>query len=55
VQVPVEGFERALLQPVEATAFVAFGPYVGMAADLAFVDELWKWVEGEAKRVFCKF
>jgi hypothetical protein len=51
VQVAVEGFERALLQLVEATAFVPFGPYVGMAADLVFVDELWEWVEGEVKRV----
>ncbi|WP_261327177.1 hypothetical protein [Rhizobium leguminosarum] len=52
VEVLVEGFERALPQLVEATAFMPFGPYVGMAADFTFVDEIWRWVEGETKRVF---
>ncbi|NEH61383.1 AAA family ATPase [Rhizobium leguminosarum] len=52
VQVSVEGFERALPHLVEETAFVPFGPYVGMAADFSFVDELWRYVEGQAKRVF---
>ncbi|TBY53401.1 AAA family ATPase [Rhizobium leguminosarum bv. viciae] len=52
VQVSVEGFERALPHLVEETAFVPFGPYVGMAADFTFVDELWRYVEGKAKRVF---
>ncbi|MBY5873823.1 AAA family ATPase [Rhizobium leguminosarum] len=52
VQVSVEGFERALPHLVEETAFVPFGPYVGMAADFTFVDELWSYVEGQAKRVF---
>ncbi|UIK04808.1 AAA family ATPase [Neorhizobium galegae] len=52
VQVTVEGFERALPHLVEETAFVPFGPYVGMAADFTFVDELWRYVEGQAKRVF---
>ncbi|MBC2802411.1 AAA family ATPase [Rhizobium ruizarguesonis] len=52
VQVSVEGFERALPHLVEETAFVPFGPYVGMAADFSFVDELWRYVEGRAKRVF---
>ncbi|PDS76377.1 ATP-binding protein [Rhizobium sp. L43] len=52
VQVSVDGFERALPHLVEETAFVPFGPYVGMAADFTFVDELWSYVEGKAKRVF---
>jgi hypothetical protein len=52
VQAPVEGFERSFLSLVEKTAFVPYGPYVGMAADFAFVDELWEWGEGEAKRIF---
>ncbi|NEK04254.1 AAA family ATPase [Rhizobium leguminosarum] len=52
VQVSVEGFERALPHLVEETAFVPFGPYIGMAADFSFVDELWRYVEGQAKRVF---
>ncbi|MBY5456410.1 AAA family ATPase [Rhizobium leguminosarum] len=52
VQVSVEGFERSLPHLVEETAFVPFGPYVGMAADFTFVDELWRYVEGQAKRVF---
>jgi hypothetical protein len=52
VQVPVEGFERALPHLIEETAFVPFGSYVGMAADFSFVDELWRYVEGQAKRVF---
>ncbi|KRB49817.1 AAA family ATPase [Rhizobium sp. Root708] len=52
VQVTVEGFERALPHLVENTPFVPFGPYVGMAADFTFVDELWSYVEGQAKRVF---
>ncbi|MGO8248974.1 AAA family ATPase [Rhizobium johnstonii] len=52
VQVFVEGFERALPHLVEDTPFVPFGPYVGMAADFTFVDELWSYVEGQAKRVF---
>ncbi|TAZ01478.1 AAA family ATPase [Rhizobium leguminosarum] len=52
VQVSVEGFERALPHLIEETAFVPFGPYVGMAADFSFVDELWRYVDGQAKRVF---
>ncbi|MBY3093302.1 ATP-binding protein [Rhizobium laguerreae] len=52
VQVAVEGFERALPHLVEETAFLPFGPYVGMAADFTFGDELWRFVEGQAKRVF---
>lgn len=52
VQVLVEGFERALPHLVEETPFLPFGPYVGMAADFTFVDELWRYVEGQARRVF---
>lgn len=52
VQIAVEGFERALPHLIEETAFVPFGPYVGMAADFSFADDLWRYVEGRAKRVF---
>lgn len=47
-----EFFERALLQLVEKTGLLPFGPYVGMAADFTFVEDMWVWGEGEAKRVF---
>jgi hypothetical protein len=47
-----EFFERALLQLVEKTGLLPFGPYVGMAADFTFVEDMWAWGEGEAKRVF---
>jgi hypothetical protein len=52
VGVPVEGFERSFTRLIEETDFVPFGPYVGMAANFAFVDDLWRWVGGETKRVF---
>ncbi|MGV1758859.1 AAA family ATPase [Rhizobium sp. A22-96] len=52
IDVPVEGFERALLRMVEDTGLVPFGPYVGMAAEFTFVGELWAWGEAEAQRVF---
>jgi hypothetical protein len=50
--VEVEGFERALLQLVEKTGLFPFGPYVGMAADFTFIEDMWAWGEGEAKRIF---
>ncbi|WP_318879372.1 hypothetical protein RWA03_06920 [Sinorhizobium meliloti] len=41
-----EFFERALLQLVEKTGLLPFGPYVGMAADFTFVEDMWAWGEG---------
>jgi hypothetical protein len=52
VAVSVDGFERALLQLVEETALVPFGPYVGMTAEFMEGDEIWAWKESEVKRVF---
>ncbi|RVP97129.1 AAA family ATPase [Sinorhizobium meliloti] len=52
IHVQAEGFERALLALIEKTSLVPFGPYVGMAADFTFVEDMWAWGEGEAKRVF---
>ncbi|MDW9854068.1 AAA family ATPase [Sinorhizobium meliloti] len=52
IHVQVEGFERALLALIEKTGLLPFGPYVGMAADFTFVEDMWAWGEGEAKRVF---
>jgi hypothetical protein len=52
IDVPVEGFERALLRMVESTDLVPFGPHVGMAAEFTFIGELWTWDESEAQRVF---
>ncbi|TBE99665.1 AAA family ATPase [Rhizobium ruizarguesonis] len=52
IDVPAEGFERALLRLIEDTALVPSGPYVGMAADFTFVGELWAWGEQEAQRIF---
>ncbi|MGO7053237.1 ATP-binding protein [Rhizobium ruizarguesonis] len=52
VEVSVDGFERALLQLVEETALIPFGPYVGMTAEFMEGDEIWAWKEGEVKRVF---
>ncbi|RVM09375.1 AAA family ATPase [Sinorhizobium meliloti] len=52
IHVQVEGFERALLALIEKASLVPFGPYVGMAADFTFVEDMWAWGEGEAKRVF---
>ncbi|MBX4923973.1 AAA family ATPase [Rhizobium bangladeshense] len=52
IHVQVEGFERALLALIEKTGLLPSGPYVGMAADFTFVEDMWAWGEGEAKRVF---
>ncbi|MGO7394554.1 AAA family ATPase [Rhizobium ruizarguesonis] len=52
IEVPAEGFERALMRLIEDTGLVPFGPYVGMAADFTFVGELWDWGEREAQRIF---
>ncbi|MGW9946510.1 hypothetical protein J2W92_001847 [Rhizobium leguminosarum] len=52
IDVPAEGFERALLRLIEDTGLVPFGPYVGMAAEFTFVGELWAWGEAEAQRIF---
>ncbi|MGO8015929.1 AAA family ATPase [Rhizobium leguminosarum] len=52
VQVRAEGFERALPQLIEDTDVVPFGPYTGVAADFVFVDDLWRWVDSESRRVF---
>ncbi|EUC01062.1 AAA ATPase central domain protein [Rhizobium sp. CF080] len=52
VEISVDGFERALLQLVEETALVPFGPYVGMTAEFMEGDEIWAWKESEVKRVF---
>ncbi len=52
VAVFADGFERALPQLIEVTDVVPYGPYTGVAADFAFNDDLWKWVDGETRRVF---
>ncbi len=52
VQIIAEGFERALPQLIEDTEVAPFGPYTGVAADFAFTDDLWKWADGETRRVF---
>lgn len=52
VAVFADGFERALPQLIEDTDLVPYGPYSGVAADFAFTDDLWKWVESETRRVF---
>ncbi|GGD80864.1 AAA family ATPase [Rhizobium anhuiense] len=52
VAVLADGFERALSQLIEDTGIVPYGPCTGVAADFAFTDDLWKWVESETKRVF---
>lgn len=52
VAVLADGFERALSQLIEDTGIVSYGPYTGVAADFAFTDDLWKWVDSETKRVF---
>ena len=39
-------------QLVEKTGLLPFGPYVGVAADFTFVEDMWAWGEGEAQRVF---
>jgi hypothetical protein len=52
VAVLADGFERALSQLIEDTGIVRYGPYTGVAADFAFTDDLWRWVDSETKRVF---
>ncbi|RVJ43472.1 AAA family ATPase [Sinorhizobium medicae] len=52
VAVLADGFERALPQLVENTGIVPYGPYNGVAADFAFNDDLWRWVDSETRRVF---
>lgn len=52
VAVLADGFERALSQLIEDTGVVPYGPYTGVAADFAFTDDLWRWVDSETKRVF---
>ncbi|MGO4565899.1 AAA family ATPase [Rhizobium sp. 2YAF20] len=52
IEVAVEGFELALLQLVEKTALVLFGPYVGVSADFMSDEQMWAWKEAEVKRVF---
>ncbi|WCK77888.1 ATP-binding protein [Agrobacterium fabrum] len=52
VAVFAEGFERALQQLIEDTDVVPHGPYNGVAADFAFTDDLWKWVDSETRRIF---
>lgn len=52
VAVLADGFERALSQLIEDTGIVPYGPYTGVAADFAFTDDLWRWVDSETKRVF---
>ena len=52
VAVLADGFERALPQLIEDTDVVPYGPYSGVAADFAFTDDLWTWVDGETRRVF---
>ncbi|MBW9088164.1 AAA family ATPase [Rhizobium wenxiniae] len=52
VAVLADGFERALPQLIENTDIVPFGPYNGVAADFAFNDDLWRWVDAETRRVF---
>lgn len=51
VAVLADGFERALPQLIEDTDIVPFGPYNGVAADFAFNDDLWRWVDRETRRV----
>ncbi|MDH2090590.1 ATP-binding protein [Rhizobium pusense] len=52
VAVLADGFERALPQLIENTDIVPFGPYNGVAADFAFNDDLWRWVDSETRRIF---
>ncbi|MGA1832469.1 ATP-binding protein [Rhizobium wenxiniae] len=52
VTVFADGFERALPHLIEDTDLVPYGPYTGVAADFAFNDDLWKWVDSETRRVF---
>lgn len=52
VAVLADGFERALPQLIEDTDIVPYGPYNGVAADFAFNDDLWRWVDSEIRRVF---
>jgi len=52
VAVLADGFERTLPQLIEDTGVVPYGPYTGVAADFAFNDDLWRWVESETRRVF---
>lgn len=52
VAVLADGFERALPQLIEDTGVVPYGPYTGVAADFAFNDDLWRWVDSETRRVF---
>jgi len=52
VAVLADGFERALSQLIEDTGIVPYGRYTGVAADFAFTDDLWKWVDSETRRVF---
>ncbi|MBM7322377.1 AAA family ATPase [Agrobacterium sp. S2] len=52
VAVLADGFERALPQLIEDTDIVPYGPYTGVAADFAFTDDLWRWVDAETRRVF---
>lgn len=54
IQVPVEGVEITLLQLVETTAFVPFGPYIGVSAYVAGYDETWLNTDAQARRVFIK-
>lgn len=54
IQVPVEGVEVAILQLVETTIFVPFGPYIGVSAYVAGYDETWVSTDAEARRVFIK-
>lgn len=52
IAVLADGFERALPQLIENTGIVPYGPYTGVAADFAFNDDLWRWVDSETRRVF---
>ncbi|ATN32266.1 AAA family ATPase [Rhizobium sp. ACO-34A] len=52
VAVLADGFERALSQLIEDNGIVPYGPYTGVAADFAFTDDLWKWVDSDIRRVF---
>ncbi|MBB4576029.1 ATP-binding protein [Rhizobium lentis] len=52
VAVLADGFERALPQLIEDTEVAPFGPYNGVAADFAFTDDLWRWVDSETRRIF---
>ncbi|WP_105372147.1 ATP-binding protein [Neorhizobium huautlense] len=52
VSVLADGFERAVSQLIEDTGIVPYGPYNGVAADFAFTDDLWKWVDSETRRIF---